>query len=351
MSNFDDYRLDIKNRYNEMKEGELGNYLRDPNRSSLRDLCVKVYKNGLNAADREVFNTIFKLDQSKNEEITIQTYHVEYFRTIQNFFVDNSNLQSREKMNLIAILVDFQSRPYTKYRSVINFNQDNSSENQSNLSDEKELINQISEIEIETEKEEEKSGSDLYNQKEPIDDIEKEIVDEQDKELIVIDDIIGDCKDLDNQESLEARDSENKPTKRKFFLRAIKNKTTHRVGGVFAVLLSSSYIISGFIFPNKDCMVWKMDHYEAVNCDDEIIGSGEKFVARNDELIKNMRKVNVCDTTTFFKYNKPVLWYGKSAPGGDYEFFSYPGRHPITDKALKDVTGHIVSNTIATQNN
>ncbi|WP_306352034.1 hypothetical protein [Flavobacterium sp. '19STA2R22 D10 B1'] len=327
---FEDYRLAVKAKYEEEKNGKNSRFFVPLKRSKLKDLSVILYKEKLNVDDQGAFDNFFDFKEEHGKLQQLRRFDTDKFRTLQNFLNGITTDPQWETIELIAVLIDFSLRPFRKYHN---------------------SISQVEDDIIEKKGKEEKSGSDLYNQKEPIDDIEKEIVDEQDKELIVIDGIIGDCKDLDNQESLEARDSENKPTKRKFFLRAIKNKTTHRVGGVFAVLLSSSYIISGFIFPNKDCMVWKRDHYEAVNCDDEIIGSGEKFVARNDELIKNMRKVNVCDTTTFFKYNKPVLWYGKSAPGGDYEFFSYPGRHPITDKALKDVTGHIVSNTIATQNN
>ncbi len=106
--------------------------------------------------------------------------------------------------------------------------------------------------------------------------------------------------------------------------------------GLFIV----GYSIKQNAFPEKQCMVWKEDHYEEVDCENEVNSfyNLSKEVKNKEAL--SLKKIDVCDTTTFFVNDKPVVWYGKSH--GNHDFFNQDGTHPITGKDLKPVTDYII---------
>ncbi|XLS29496.1 hypothetical protein ACJD0Z_01435 [Flavobacteriaceae bacterium M23B6Z8] len=86
----------------------------------------------------------------------------------------------------------------------------------------------------------------------------------------------------------------------------------------------------------KNCMVWVNDHYEKVRC------SGDVLESKLDVTkLEKFRKINVCDTTTFFRNGQPAIWY--SNENGKLEFFTYPGLHPITNETLDDITPEIIN--------
>ena len=60
-----------------------------------------------------------------------------------------------------------------------------------------------------------------------------------------------------------------------------------------------------------------------------------------DENTSSLKKINVSDTTTFFKGDKAIIWYSKV--NGKPDFFNGPGYHPITGKGLKPVTIYIIN--------
>ena len=96
------------------------------------------------------------------------------------------------------------------------------------------------------------------------------------------------------------------------------------------------------IFKSKDCVVWKANHYEKVNCN----GKSPNLLLE-DVNIKKFKKVKVSDTTIFFVNGHPVIWYGKSGEG-ELEYFNSRGLHPITLKELKPITDHIINKYVAT---
>ena len=54
---------------------------------------------------------------------------------------------------------------------------------------------------------------------------------------------------------------------------------------------------------DEKCMVWVNDHYERSDCS----GQALEFEMNETELIK-FRKIEVCDTTTFFKKYDPIIF-------------------------------------------
>ncbi len=106
---------------------------------------------------------------------------------------------------------------------------------------------------------------------------------------------------------------------------------------VMALLVSGIGIWWTLAQRGTGCMQWQGDHYEKVDCGVE--GSA-RTVLGFDEGQFAVRKVKVCDTTTFFRDGKPVLWYLKH--DNTYDFFDHPGYHPeFIDRRLKPVSRYI----------
>jgi hypothetical protein len=64
-----------------------------------------------------------------------------------------------------------------------------------------------------------------------------------------------------------------------------------------------------------------------------------------DVDIEIFKKVAVNDSTIFFKYGKPIVWYGKSL-NGEMQYFNSRGLHPETMDELKPITKYIISKYI-----
>jgi hypothetical protein len=104
--------------------------------------------------------------------------------------------------------------------------------------------------------------------------------------------------------------------------------------------------IGFYLFSQEECMQWQGDHYEIVDCkDNKTMG----FAAVDTKVIlnKNMlnfKKIQVSDTTTFFKDHKAVVWYCKN--GNQIEFYNSPGFNPENDKPLKAITSYMIKKYI-----
>jgi hypothetical protein len=103
-------------------------------------------------------------------------------------------------------------------------------------------------------------------------------------------------------------------------------------------------VLVGFgywVFFKKTCMQWQKDHYEVVECETEEVGIVNVYskLPINENML-GLKKIAVTDTTTFFKHNKPVLWYCKI--GDHLDFFNGPGFHPENDKTLKPITQYMI---------
>ncbi|UMY65283.1 MULTISPECIES: hypothetical protein [unclassified Flavobacterium] len=106
---------------------------------------------------------------------------------------------------------------------------------------------------------------------------------------------------------------------------------------VVALLLSGIGIWWTLAQRGTGCMQWQGDHYERVDCSAD---GSQGTILGFDERQFAVRKVNVCDTTTFFRGGKPILWYLKH--DNTYDFFDHPGYHPeFINRPLKPVSRYI----------
>lgn len=135
--------------------------------------------------------------------------------------------------------------------------------------------------------------------------------------------------------SLRPSPTSQKPNAQKVFRKKIVQRK-RPVLIILAVLLLGSTSYYAFVKNAKECVVWVGDHYEEVAC------SGDELEKPyNKQLLEEFRKVQVNDTTTFFKYGKPVIWYDKS--NKRLEYFTAPGLHPTNGKTLKPISEYMIN--------
>lgn len=92
-------------------------------------------------------------------------------------------------------------------------------------------------------------------------------------------------------------------------------------------------------------MQWQKDHYELVDCD-AVKGENYDFgaIVPVDQSQVNLKKLNVCDTTSFFIGVKPRYYYCKI--NDQIECFNQRGYHPLSEQELRRITPHIVNTYI-----
>jgi len=108
-----------------------------------------------------------------------------------------------------------------------------------------------------------------------------------------------------------------------------------------AIVSLSFLLIILKITGTKDCLVWKKDHYEEIDCDGVL-----RDPLLNNIDIQRFKQLIVSDTTAFFIKGRPIIWYGKSKKG-KIDYFNSRGIHPITKKELKPITTYIIKKYIS----
>jgi len=282
----EDYKVGVKLKYELEKMGNHSSLLLNPSRAKLRKLCGELFKNNTKTDDLKSFSAFFQFDFVLNcsNKLKDQT---DKFRPIETFFKGETDLTDIEAVNIAAILVDFNPRPYLKFSKQQDFKSENISTNSF------ESTNTADDFEV--------------------------------------------TKTVKN-------DSENaiQPSS----LQKKKLSIYHKrllIPGLVSVVMLSGF---GYVFlPKKQCMQWQKDHYEAVVCETKAVGFVDLYstMPLNENML-NFRKIKICDTTTFFKHNKPILWYCKT--GNDLVFFNGPGINPENEKPLKPITQYMIDKYI-----
>jgi hypothetical protein len=281
----EDYKAAIKLKYEMEKIGSHSSFLLNPSRAKLRKLCGELFKNDAKADDLKSFSAFFQFDFVPNcsNKLKDQT---DRFRPIETFFKGETDLTDIEAVNIAAILVGFNPRPYLKFLK------------SETLKKEDSLINDI--------------------------------------ESVVVPKVTGEDKMAINN------NMENEGIIQQSYLVKKQMRFLQTPQIITAMLLI--LILGGFgywFLPKKTCMQWQKDHYEAVVCETEELGIVNLYskLPMNENMI-TFKKIEVSDTTTFFKHNKPVLWYCKN--GDHLDFFNGPGFHPENEKTLKPITQYMI---------
>lgn len=121
-----------------------------------------------------------------------------------------------------------------------------------------------------------------------------------------------------------------------------KKKATWVLTGI-AVLASSFLLWKKSRMDSGACMQWQADHYERTSC---AKGSGSAAVLALDTAQFSMKRLSITDTTTFFRHGRPVVWYVKYK--GECEYFTAPGYHPEhMEKQLRPISTYMAQKALA----
>ncbi|WP_127337389.1 hypothetical protein [Flavobacterium cupreum] len=297
---FEDYKNAVRAKFEIEKEGVYFNFLTPPSQANLRNLCWERFKSNSNADDLSTFSSFFEFDfnPEKRNHFREQT---DKFRPIGSFLRGAKDPANQFAVELAAVLVDFQPRPFKKYREMGIVK----------------VGNPVTAPKIPL------AFATLENDEGKEEKNENEKVEEEDKfegSLIA-------QKRFNFIQNFKPKISDN-----------FKKKVKFIILGVF-IVFGLGFIISRYAFPKKQCMQWSNDHYEKVDCDLSANGLIPFTIEPFDEIKFELKKVTVCDTTTCFKNGKPIIWYAKTGDAAD--FFNTHGIHPENEKALRPVTQYI----------
>lgn len=113
-TNLEAYIKALKKQYHLEKEGMYSEYLEQPSRANLRKLCVERFKSNARQEDLVTFKIFFGFDFN-GESLNKLKAETDRFRAIENFIIGKTETNDLKSLNLIAILLDFNPRPFQKF--------------------------------------------------------------------------------------------------------------------------------------------------------------------------------------------------------------------------------------------
>jgi len=275
---FKAYKQAIREHFFLVREEEVSGILVHPSPAQLRTFCQLLCDKGLSRSDEDVFRLFFEPRADEALKKAIDRVNIDKFKTLISFLKGEKDTDITIRIELAAIIVGFTERPYKVFA--------------------KSTLHETS---------------------------------ERPKHVVL---------PLVTQK--EEPQSDTKELHRKGFLFWIEK---HKLIAVFIIIVAlfGGFLLSQFVFKPKQFMQWQKDHYEVVayEANSLLTPWTNEIIPLQQELL-HFKKVEVSDTTVFFRHGKPLYWYCKV--GDTPEFFTSlgNGRHPETDGVLKPVSRHIV---------
>jgi len=285
MFDFDRFKSEVILNYVSKKEnGKLSSWMENPTPANLRDHAILCLKNELVADDKNIFQEFFDPERGyESLEKAIRRIDLGKLKSVQNYLNGSTKEPSEIIVKLSAILIDFQPRPYHKWRT-------------------EKLGKGDTEI------------SEINNQTYISDENTVEQTDTQ--------------KEDDKLENFTNTD-------RIIIFSWFNKKSIALLLGIMAMLPI------GFITYNKfkgyDCAYWNGEKYIAVDCGERNIE--QEIIHVKAKSLLSLRKITRPDTLTDKDAKK--IWYSKV--NNNVEFFTEPGHHPLyRDRFLKAATIYII---------
>lgn len=244
---FEEYKRAIKAEYQVSKMDEVSGILLNPTPAQLRNLCLMKLGNGLSNADENVFKMFFDAKPEGDLRRLIENFDLGKFKPIISFLKGQKDSDTSTRVELAAILVDFNPRPYNTY-----------------------LLHG---------KRRERAAQDSVM---PFQKRRKTDVGFQ----------------FENCANALAGESDYTYWRKSGIILAI-----------LLALFFMGYTVKGVFFPKKDCMKWEGNYYVAVDCLKDNGQSG--FSSPIDDAVMKLKKVDCSNTLEFFNKEKPIVWYSK----------------------------------------
>lgn len=284
MFEFDRFRSEVLNDYIAKKDNSsMPTRLSNPSPANLRDYAISCVKDGLTANDMPIFQEFFNPEKShENMEKAIRKTDLGKLKSVQNYLMGNTKEPSEIIVKLSAILIDFQPRPFHKWRA-------------ENLEKEETEISETT--------------SEEHISKERTD--EHPIIQEKNEEI-------------------------SNPTNHNWLSKISGLNKKSLISIVGFALIPLSFITYNRL-KTKHCAYWDGEQYISIDCGESL--SSHEIIRVNDESTLKMKKITRPDTLT--KTDKNKVWYSKI--DSEVEFFTKPGFHPLhKDKPLKPATSYII---------
>lgn len=99
-----------------------------------------------------------------------------------------------------------------------------------------------------------------------------------------------------------------------------------------------------------NCMQWKDNHYERVDCN---LNTTSNLYEQNpieiySPEVYELKKINVDENTVFFKNGKATVFYLK-INDSVLEYYNRAGFHPVSNKPLKPITKYMITKYVKNQ--
>jgi len=285
MFNFDSFKSEVIVDYVSKKEnGKLSSWMENPTPANLRDHAILCLKNELETDDKNIFQEFFDPKRGyESLEFAIKRTDLGKLKSVQNYLIGSTKEPSEIIVKLSAILIDFQPRPYHKWR-----------------------IEKLEEVNTEISE----CNSQTY---------------------------ISDKKKLDEPDIQKEDDNlENPINKNNINIFSwLNKKSIASIVGIMTMLPIG--LITYNKFKDNDCAYWDGEKYIAVDCGERNIE--QEIIHVKDKSLLSLRKITRPDTLTDKDLKK--IWYSKVK--NKVEFFTEPGYHPVNrDRALKAATIYII---------
>lgn len=275
---FDEYKRAIRTQYEKKKTEDITGILMNPSPAQLRNLCLIFFDESLSNNDEITMKLFFNVKENESLRKSIEKCEISRFRPIRSFLLGEKNSENRTRIEMAAIIVDYTPRPYKRYSQIGDYKEIEASNSQK--VEKGEIVNYIIDS----------------------------------KGLIKKNVIFKDWKSV------------------------------KKAGFIIMILISLSfmtYTVKEIVFPSKECMQWKVNQYEPVDCSNQKLGIGQwDLIVPIDENTMKLKKLDSKKKLDFFKNEKPIVWYSKE--DGVIELFNQPGFHPETGKSLKPITNYII---------
>lgn len=283
--------------------GTISPLLANPTTRNLCKACLNVYRDRSQIGEEEIhtLEAFFGLPaQGVTYSTHIERYPLDSFRPLRNFILGEIKNPSLVNVELLAWLIDFKPRPLGRAQAEFERNRTLFEEQFSanSHSDEAEIG-----IKFSSDREKDVTDEGIHQTdeskkefKEPVHEIKSSAVLNYEKK--------------------------SRPIRKWLIAGSI----------LFFILLFGGLYWSGVI-TNKQCMYWKDDHYERIDCDAEM----NDKVAFDEDRWKNFRKITDLSTITE-KSIGVVHYYGNK----NREFYTTGGKHPIENtRHVKVLTRYI----------
>ncbi|NBL63867.1 hypothetical protein GV828_01490 [Flavobacterium sp. NST-5] len=116
-SAFEKYKNAVIAKYESEKNGKNADFLFDPTSGNLKKLCLEISLQELAASDKQILEIFFEKRKEGSLSTHIKNIHVDKFKNVSKFFRGEGNPSLASTLNMAALLVGFEDRPFAKFRN------------------------------------------------------------------------------------------------------------------------------------------------------------------------------------------------------------------------------------------